>query len=125
MDDVVKESQLKVFALMRRINRLERDTTLTIFVICSPQFLVKNSQFCSTIIKASAKRILCLVVVDKVHPYVQHGSTFRADIRQLKDDLFAKNISPTDERYDTGFVCIFCSDSFVCSDRPGRSPITF
>ena len=74
MDELVKESRAKVFALMRRINLLERDTTSTIFVICSPQFLVHNSNFCSTIIKASSERILRLVVIDEVHLYVQHGS---------------------------------------------------
>ena len=82
---------------MRRIHRLERDTTSTIFVICSPQFLVNNSQFCSTLVRANAERILRLVVNDKVHLYVQHGSTFRADIRQLKDDLFAKILFQSDD----------------------------
>ena len=80
MDEVVKESRSKVLALMRMIHRLEMDTTSTMFVVCSPQFLVKNSQFCSTIIKASAAQILRLVVIDEVHLYVQHGSSFRADI---------------------------------------------
>ena len=83
MDEVVKESRAKVFELMRRIHRLERDTSSTIFVICSPQFLVNNSQFCSTLVRANAERTLHLVVIDEVHLYVQHGSTFSADIRQL------------------------------------------
>ena len=80
---------------MNRIRRLQNDTSFTIFIICSPQFFVKNPAFTKTIVAAGERRILRLVVIDEVHLYVQHGSSFRADIRHLKDDLFVKVFHPT------------------------------
>jgi len=75
---------------MNRIRRLRNDTSSTIFIICSPQFFVKNPAFTKTIVEAEERRILRLVVIGKVHLYVHHGSSFQVDIRQLRDDLFVK-----------------------------------
>ena len=95
MDEVVKESRTKVAGIMHRIRWLCRDTTSTVlFIICSPQFFVQNPAFTNTIVETGRRRILRLVVIDEVHLYVQHGTSFRADIRLLKDDLFAKVFDP-------------------------------
>ena len=95
MDEVVQESRVKVAGIIHRIRGLRNDTSSTIFVICSPQFFIKNPAFTKTIVAAGERRILRLVVIDKVHLYVQHGSSFLADTRQLKDDLFVKVFHPT------------------------------
>jgi len=80
MDEVVKESRAKVAGIMHRIRRLRRDTTSTVFIICSPQFFVHNPAFTKTIVEAGGRRILRLVVIDEVHLYVQHGTLASAQI---------------------------------------------
>mmetsp|Transcript_31075 Transcript_31075/g.69711 ORF Transcript_31075/g.69711 Transcript_31075/m.69711 type:complete len:694 (-) Transcript_31075:1581-3662(-) len=80
----------KVFdGLIKRIQDMEEDTTSTIFLIASPQFMTRESSkdLMSAILNAHKRRLLRTVVIDEVHLYVQHSS-FRTAIRMLKDTFF-------------------------------------
>ena len=74
-----------------RIRRLRRDTSSTIFLFSSPQFLCNHAEFTKLLIDKAQERVLRLMVVDEVHLHVQQGTSFRTEIREeLKDILFAK-----------------------------------
>lgn len=51
----------------------------------SPQFLVKNRDAREVFIDAVRRRVVGLVVIDKVHLHVQHGTSFREEICELGD----------------------------------------
>ena len=90
VDELFSQSRLKYNALMARLKALRRDTTSTIFLFSSPQFLCNHSDLTNLLIVKAAERVLRLVVVDEVHLHVQQGMSFRSEIRELKDVFFAK-----------------------------------
>ena len=84
--------------LIKRIQDMREDTTSTIFLIASPQFMTRESSkgLMDAILKAHKdRRLLRTVVIDEAHLYVQHSS-FRTAIRMLKDTFF-KIVFPEDD----------------------------
>jgi len=61
----------------------------TVFLFCSPQYLVENNTFWNTLIQCNHKRTLRLVALDEVHLYTMHSQTFREAIRALQHIFFA------------------------------------
>ena len=70
------------------------NTTFIIFLFTSPLFFVNHPDFCVATVEAAKSSLLRLVVMEKVHLHVQHGSSSRDDIRNLKDVFFRPVSSP-------------------------------
>ena len=90
IDEVVKESAAKYQEVLARLRSLRRSTTSTAFICSSPQFFTIHPAFCELMVKQANERVLQLIVVNEVHVYVQHGMSFRCEIRELKDVFFSK-----------------------------------
>jgi superfamily II DNA helicase RecQ len=90
VDEVYNLSRRKYNELLGRVKSLQRNTSSTLFLFFSPQFLCNHREFTNLLIAKAEERVLRLVVVDEVHLHVQQGTSFRSEIRQLKDVLFAK-----------------------------------
>jgi len=63
---------------------LGRDTSSTFFIFLSPQFLI------GVFVSCAHKRTLCVIAMDEAHIHVQHGTSFRKDIRALRIEFFRK-----------------------------------
>ena len=83
IDEVWKESKAKYFKLLNRMRGLPINTSSTIFVFSSPQFIVNHNDFRRVLIDAARARVLRAIFVDECHLYVQQGVSFREEIRVL------------------------------------------
>ena len=61
----------------------------TVFLFCSPQYLVENNTFRNTLLQCNHKRTLHLGALDEVHLYTMQGRTFREAIQALQHIFFA------------------------------------
>jgi len=86
--DEIANSKSVQHRLIAILKRLKKGTTTTIFLFSSPQFLCKNRNFCSILINLGRVGMLRSVAIDEVHLWAKHGSSFRSEIRQLKNDFF-------------------------------------
>ena len=84
VDEVFSQSCQTYKAYLVQMKELERNTTSTLFLFSSPQFLCNHGDFTNILIGKAAEWELRLVVVD------QQGTPFRSEIHQLKDVFFAK-----------------------------------
>ena len=83
--------------------RSDADTT---YVFLSPQFLVKHSDALRAVLHAANERTLRLVVLDEVHLHVQHGDSFREDVRILADLFFSVVFHPADTESTVLFLAL-------------------
>ena len=88
LDELWLNDKRKYRDVLERLGDVERTTTSAIFVFLSPQFLVNHRDALSVFLEAARKRTLRLVALDEVHLHVQHGTSFRAEIRELRDVFF-------------------------------------
>mmetsp|Transcript_15996 Transcript_15996/g.27214 ORF Transcript_15996/g.27214 Transcript_15996/m.27214 type:complete len:404 (-) Transcript_15996:1753-2964(-) len=77
--------------LVNRIAQLQDDTTSTIFLFTSPQFLCQqsNKPLLDELISAHKRGVLRVVGIDEAHLFVQHSS-FRVEIHMLTELFFKK-----------------------------------
>jgi superfamily II DNA helicase RecQ len=81
----------KVFHdLLERCRGLRRSTTTTVFIFLSPQFLINHTDARDVFIACSHRATLRVVAIDEAHVHVQHGTSFRSEIRALQTMFFAK-----------------------------------
>ena len=92
LDEVWAQSRTQYNAILCRAASLRRDTTSTLFLMSSPQFLLKHVELVNVLAAQAKERVLRLVVVDEVHLHVQQGTTFRHEIRALKDAFFSQGV---------------------------------
>merc|ERR1712155_250958 len=85
IDEVFSRSRAKYNNVLCRAARLERNTTSSVFILLSPQFMCEHRDFTKMLIDQAKNRVLRLVVVDKVHLHVQQGTSFRGELRLLND----------------------------------------
>jgi len=90
LDEVWGQSKRRYNEILHRAASIQRDTTSTLFLLSSPQFLLKHTELLRVLESQAKERVLRLVVVDEVHLHVQQGTTFRHEIRALKEAFFAK-----------------------------------
>lgn len=83
IDEVWKESREKYYKLLNRMRGLRNNTTSTIFVFTSPQFIINHNDFRRVLIDTAHCRTLRAIFVDECHLYVQQGVAFREEIRLL------------------------------------------
>jgi len=63
------------------------DSSTTIFIFTSPQFIAENESFCQSILSCQNQKTLRRIVIDEVHLYAMYGRSFHIQIRQLLSDL--------------------------------------
>ena len=85
IDELFKESVVKYTQLLNSIRMLKRQTTSTIYLFVSPQFIINHVDFRMSMINAARERIMRVVGIDEFHLYVQQGMSFRSEIRRLKN----------------------------------------
>jgi len=77
--------------IVNRMSQLQEETTSTMFLFLSPQFLCKKSSkpLLDALVVAYERKVLRVVGIDEAHLFVLH-SNFRLEIRMLKDLFFKK-----------------------------------
>jgi superfamily II DNA helicase RecQ len=79
-----------MMSVLHRVSSLPCNTRSTIFLFCSPQIIQNDARVKNCLLEAHSKLILKSVFLDEVHLYVEHGSSFRDDISNLKETFFSK-----------------------------------
>ena len=103
LDELYDVNYDKYKQVLHRCDNLPKDTTSTLFVFLSPQFLVHNNDARHVMLRAAEHRTLRVICIDECHVHCQHGSSFRDDIRALRDAFFAKVFQPSNN-YDIRFL---------------------
>ena len=62
---------------------LGQDTSSTFFIFLSPKFLINHRDALGVFVSCAHKRTLHVIAMDEAHIHVQHGTSFREDIRAL------------------------------------------
>jgi superfamily II DNA helicase RecQ len=65
----------------------------TVFIFMSPQFLINHPEAREVFIECSHRTTIRVIVLDEVHIHVQHGTSFRSEIRALQIFVFFQDIS--------------------------------
>ena len=90
LDELYDSNRSAFHSLLRRCSTIERNTTSTLFVFLSPQFLVHHRNTLDIFVICAGERTLRLIAMDEAHIHVQHGTSFRDDIRALRAEFFVK-----------------------------------
>jgi superfamily II DNA helicase RecQ len=88
LDEIAQASLSKRSEVLHRIAMMQKDTTSTLFLFVSPQFIMNHEDFRNSIISQAHNGIVRMIKIDEVHLHVQHGVSFRRDIRMMKDYFF-------------------------------------
>lgn len=80
--DSIKKPHLQQI-LKNKLNSLQSNSTVTIFIYTSPECLMKEP-WKSVVIVLINRRVLKLVCVDEIHLFVMFGLTFRKEFTLLK-----------------------------------------
>ena len=78
------------YNLLERCCGLLRFTTTTVFIFLSPQFLINHPEARDVFIECSHCTALRVIALDEAHIHIQHGTSFRREIRALQVIFFAK-----------------------------------
>mmetsp|Transcript_13122 Transcript_13122/g.28347 ORF Transcript_13122/g.28347 Transcript_13122/m.28347 type:complete len:292 (-) Transcript_13122:1026-1901(-) len=76
--------------LIPKMDEFEYYLSTTMFILCSPQYLTENIDFCNALLQCRDCKVLRLIAVNKAHIYAMQGSTFREPIRIVGRDFFSK-----------------------------------
>lgn len=98
LDELYEANRSKYTTFLQRCRSMQRSTTSTTFVFLSPQFLVNHQDALAVFLHCAAERTLRLVVEDEAHLKVQHGMSFRGEIRQLRTIFYRKVFDPMNRR---------------------------
>jgi superfamily II DNA helicase RecQ len=90
LDELYDANRRAFESLLRRCSTMKRNTTSTLFMFLSPQFLVHHRNTLDIFVTCARERTLCLIAIDEAHIHVQHGTSFRADIRALRAEFFTQ-----------------------------------
>jgi hypothetical protein len=96
LDEVFEHSKATYNEIMLRCSTLPPSTSSTIFLFMSPQHLSSSNAGLQTLLKSSEKGTLRQVVLDEVHLHIEHGLSFREEIRKLNDLFFIPVFRPRD-----------------------------
>ena len=90
LDELFDANKQVYYDLLERCRGLCRSTTTTVFIFVSPQFLINHPKAREVFIKCSHRTTLRVIALDEVHIHVQHGTSFRSEIRALQVLFFSK-----------------------------------
>ena len=98
LDELYEANRSKYNEFLQRCHGLKRSTSSTVFVFLSPQFLVNHQDALDVFVHCAVGRTLRVVVEDEVHLKVQHGMSFRGEIRELRNIFYRKVFDPANRR---------------------------
>ena len=75
--------------IIQQMKAIDYDSYSTLSLFTSPHYLTKDPRIISALLDCHARQTLQLVAIDKVHPYAQHGRSFREAMRILTTLFFA------------------------------------
>jgi len=84
LDELYDSNRSAFTRLMWRCLSIERSTTSMLFLFLSPQFLVNHHDTLNDLVTCARERTLRVIAMDEAHVHVQHGTSFRDDIRALR-----------------------------------------
>ena len=94
LDEIYDISRDHYKTVLSQLEAMQHSTNSTHFVFLSPQFLVQHNDARAVFIDAVKRRAVGIVVIDEVHLHIQHGTSFREEIRELRDVFFALFLRP-------------------------------
>jgi len=100
MDDAFLILRRKIIVKMQR---MKRSTTITVFLFCLPQFMVKDATFLWAVIQCAQTGTLQNIVADEAHLFAIHGASFRVEIRILGTVVYKPVFSA---RYHPVFIAL-------------------
>jgi len=106
VDELHSSSRSKYKEVLDRVAEIENDTTSSIFLFMSPHFLVLHPEALDVLLTCADKETMRLVVVDECHIHVQHGMTFRGEIRILREIFFRKVFHPKNGVEAPTLICL-------------------
>ena len=72
------------------LTTLKRNTSTTIFIFSSPQFMANNPSIMNSLLNNCARKgTLRSITIDEAHLWAKHGSSFCEEIRYLQHNFFA------------------------------------
>ena len=77
-------------AVIPRMKEINYDSSSTMFLFTSPQYLANNSIILDAILQCHALQTLRLIAIDEAHIYAMHGRTFREAMRILQKIMFER-----------------------------------
>ena len=88
LDELYDYNRSAFTRLMRRCSSIEQSTTSTLFLFLSPQFSVNYRDAFDVLVTCAQERTLRVIAMEEAHVHVQHGTSFRDDIRALRVEFF-------------------------------------
>ena len=122
LDELFDNAKNVYSDLLDSIRQMHVRTTTTTFAFMSPQFLVHHREALDVLLGAATRRVLRLVVLDEVHVHVQHGTSFRDVIRDLRDVFFRPVFHPS--RHSGKIKALFASGTVPSDYIPLISQLT-
>ena len=77
-------------SFLRSCLSMRWDTSSTFFVFLSPQFLINHRDALNVFVTCAHNWTLRVIAMDEAHIHVQHGTSFRKEIRALWIEFFKK-----------------------------------
>jgi len=90
LDKLIDANKQVYYDMLERCRGLHRSTTTTVFIFMSQHFLIHHPEARKVFINCSHCTTLRVIALDKVHIHVQHGTSFRSEIRALQVLFFSK-----------------------------------
>jgi len=90
LDELIDANKQVYYDLLERCRGLRQSTTTTVFILMSPQFLINHPEARKVFIDCSHRTTLRVIALNEVHIHVQHGTSFRSEIRALQVLFFSK-----------------------------------
>jgi superfamily II DNA helicase RecQ len=85
LDELFDANKRVYYDLLERCRGLRRSTTTTtVFIFLSTQFLINHPEARDVFIECSHCTTLRVIALDEAHIHVQHGTSFRSEIRALQ-----------------------------------------
>jgi superfamily II DNA helicase RecQ len=90
LDELFDANKQVYYDLLEQCCGLRWSTTTTVFIFVSPQFLINHPEARKVFIECSHRTTLHVIALNEVHIHVQHGTSFRSEIRALQVLFFSK-----------------------------------
>ncbi len=90
LDEVYDCHQVGYSDILRRFSQMSRTTSSTMLVFLSPQFLINHRNALDVFITCAQEHTLRVIGIDEAHIHVQHGTSFRKEIRALRVEFFRR-----------------------------------
>jgi superfamily II DNA helicase RecQ len=90
LDELYDSNRPAFDRVVRSCSAIKCNTTSTLFIFLSPQFLVHHRSAMDIFVTCARERTLCLIVMDEAHIHIQHGTSFCDNICALRAKFFTQ-----------------------------------